>query len=206
MSLLRNRRPNVFAILLWVVALALLVAGFIVRHHGISAYASAYANSSSVADELTYYTSIITAQYTADLGNQLMAAGALAVVIALLYQALSAVLRRGAGVAQPGDVAGAGSVVGEVDEPVSSDTVPVEESESPVAAGVVLVSEEMDGADVTPAERSLRDVVVPGPAVQDSETPGAAEQDAGTSGVEVPDPGTPDGDGELETASPAPVQ
>ncbi|MGO3796910.1 MAG: hypothetical protein ACTJGR_07315 [Pauljensenia sp.] len=90
----RNRRPNTFAILLWAVALALLVAGAIVRQIGIGNYAATYANSADITDELTYYTQIIGAQYTADLGNSLLAVGALSIVIALAFQALSAVIGR----------------------------------------------------------------------------------------------------------------
>lgn len=111
----RIRRPNTFAILLWAVALALLVAGVVVRQLGISHYASTYANSASITDELTYYTSIIGAQYTADLGNSLLAVGALSVVIALAFQALSTVVIRRA-VVPVTDHAAVGTGVGDEGE------------------------------------------------------------------------------------------
>lgn len=88
-----HRRTNLFALLLWVAALLLVATGLVLRQIGISAYAAAYANSSTAADALEYYSSVINSQYMVELGNGLVVAGCLAVVIALFFHALSALHR-----------------------------------------------------------------------------------------------------------------
>jgi len=142
----RNRRPNTFAILLWAVALALLVAGVVVRQLGISNYASTYANSASITDELTYYTSIIGAQYMADLGNSLLAVGALSIVIALAYQALSTVIGRSSAVLTAGRTQ-VGTGVGDED----GVTVELDEGENPAGEDA---AEAASGSGTTGAEPS----------------------------------------------------
>ncbi len=198
MPLPRNRRPNTFAILLWAVALALLVAGVVVRQLGISHYASTYANSASITDELTYYTSIIGAQYTADLGNSLLAVGALSVVIALAFQALSTVMSRRA-VVPVTDHAAVGTGVGdegevlvELDEGVNPDT------EDAAEAGAEAGAEAASGSDEA-AESGTEKTVVEAEVDSPSEPGGTVLQAEGVSSSEPEPESVPELEAEPES-------
>lgn len=217
----RNRRPNTFAILLWAVALALLVAGVVVRQLGISHYASTYANSASITDELTYYTSIIGAQYTADLGNSLLAVGALAVgalsvVIALAFQALSTVVIRRA-VVPVTDHAAVGTGVGdegevlvELDEGVNPDAEDaaeavaeaeaeaVAEAEAGAEAGAGAGAEAASGSDEA-AESGPEETVVEAEVDSPSEPGGTVLQAEGVSSSEPEPESVPELEAEPES-------
>lgn len=204
----RNRRPNTFAILLWAVALALLVAGVVVRQLGISHYVSTYANSASITDELTYYTSIIGAQYTADLGNSLLAVGALSVVIALAFQALSTVISRRAVVpvtdhaALGTGVGDEGEVLVELDEGVNPDAEDAAEAgagaEAVAEAGAEAGAEAASGSDEA-AESGPEETVVEAEVDSPSEPGGTVLQAEGVSSSEPEPESVPELEAEPES-------
>ena len=153
-----QRRTNLFAVLLWVVAILLIGIGLVLRQTSLSAYAQAYVDSATATDAAQFYDSVFGSQYTIELGNGLLVAGSIAVMIALFFHGLTALLRNdpAAGAKTELTAAGIAALLEDDESEGLDDDKKNEESEDETSDSVVAAEDDeaSDATDQTDAAAS----------------------------------------------------